>query len=541
MDRTYSLVYVPLDQVRPHPKQPRTSLPEIEELAESIGEAGILYPLVLVEDASGYTIVDGHRRHAAALLAGLTQAPALVAQDWEEVDQLLAILAIDQQRKAFTAAETETGLQTLIGYDDVDVTHVSRAVGHYKPDLLEKARRGLRMLPEPKPITLEAAAMLSEVGEDEAKKLVALLDTAPHEFTWRVRQAAEKAVVLRELKEAGVACWDSFSALHRDYPTACDLGGLCDESGEALTAKSHRSCAGHVAYLGYSSKPYFACCEPENCGHGRRGGGESAADRAAQEKRELAEGEFRAATEADRDRRYAFVQSLLTPRPDNMRRVHAFAARTMATFGIGYSGCTETIADRFFDGVLSDQIFNSLPHMVMTALVVAGVERNRMPDSLHWMQGYLNPENARCIVAYLAFLEAEGYKPSPHELVIFARCAKRIEEDDAQKAKEAELRRQEADEVRKTLPDGACCGNCANLEEWECDQDGDADVCSDWTAEEEAEPEAEPEVEILGDDATCSSCANNGEVCAGGSEPCDDYTPIDAIAEPVTITAGDDD
>lgn len=49
--------------------------PEIEALAASIGEQGLLEPLVITED--GY-IVSGHRRRTAAAQAGLTEVPCRV-------------------------------------------------------------------------------------------------------------------------------------------------------------------------------------------------------------------------------------------------------------------------------------------------------------------------------------------------------------------------------------------------------------------------------------------------------------------------------
>ena len=69
---------VPIDQIRPSPENDRLYRPvdeddgDIRALAESIAQYGVREPLVV--SADGW-ILSGHRRHAAAKLAGLTHVP----------------------------------------------------------------------------------------------------------------------------------------------------------------------------------------------------------------------------------------------------------------------------------------------------------------------------------------------------------------------------------------------------------------------------------------------------------------------------------
>ena len=84
--------YISLNQIRPNPQQPRRSFDEdsLSELAESIRSYGILQPLTVRRQGTGYELVAGERRLRAAAMAGLREVPCLVAQVGEEDSALLA-------------------------------------------------------------------------------------------------------------------------------------------------------------------------------------------------------------------------------------------------------------------------------------------------------------------------------------------------------------------------------------------------------------------------------------------------------------------
>src|SRR5947209_19855561 len=69
---------IPLELIEPNAEQPRTSLGNIEELAASIRDKGVLEPiLVRGIGPNRYQIVSGERRFRAAMLAGLDEIPAI--------------------------------------------------------------------------------------------------------------------------------------------------------------------------------------------------------------------------------------------------------------------------------------------------------------------------------------------------------------------------------------------------------------------------------------------------------------------------------
>ncbi len=77
------LRHVPPDAISTNPRQPRTAFDEesIAELAESIGELGLLQPLLVRPAGDGhYELIAGERRLRAARRAGLTEVPVTIVE-----------------------------------------------------------------------------------------------------------------------------------------------------------------------------------------------------------------------------------------------------------------------------------------------------------------------------------------------------------------------------------------------------------------------------------------------------------------------------
>jgi ParB family chromosome partitioning protein len=95
------ILQVPLDAIKPNPRQPRVAFDpqEMDELAASIREHGILQPLIVSPDkGSGYVLVAGERRLQAARKANLRTVPVLVHQASDR--QLLELALIENVQRA---------------------------------------------------------------------------------------------------------------------------------------------------------------------------------------------------------------------------------------------------------------------------------------------------------------------------------------------------------------------------------------------------------------------------------------------------------
>ncbi len=128
---------IPLQLIEPNAEQPRTSLGNIEELAASIREKGVLEPILVRSVAQNrYQIIAGERRFRAATLAGLDEIPA-IELDVDDQETLEIALIENIQRKDLTAFEEAEGLHVLqqkFGY-----THekISKVIGKSRTTVTE--------------------------------------------------------------------------------------------------------------------------------------------------------------------------------------------------------------------------------------------------------------------------------------------------------------------------------------------------------------------------------------------------------------------
>lgn len=128
---------IPLSMIEPNADQPRTNLGNIEELAASIREKGVLEPILVRSIGSNsYQIISGERRFRAALLAGLDEIPA-IELDVDDQEVLEIALIENIQRKDLTPFEEAEGLMILqqkFGY-----THerISQVIGKSRSTVTE--------------------------------------------------------------------------------------------------------------------------------------------------------------------------------------------------------------------------------------------------------------------------------------------------------------------------------------------------------------------------------------------------------------------
>jgi ParB family chromosome partitioning protein len=104
---------LPLEALLPSP-QPRRRFENLEALAESIREKGVLQPLLVRPLGDGrYAIVAGERRYRAAKMAGLAEVPVRVLDLSEKEARLLALVE-NLQREDLNPYEETLGVLELL-------------------------------------------------------------------------------------------------------------------------------------------------------------------------------------------------------------------------------------------------------------------------------------------------------------------------------------------------------------------------------------------------------------------------------------------
>jgi len=154
-----------------NPRQPRARLEptELEELANSIREHGVIQPLIVAQTAypGQYTLIAGERRLEASRLAGLATVPVIVREATEQ--QLLEVALVENiQRSDLGPIETALAYKHLA--DDFGLSHeaIAAKVGKKRVTVTNTMR--LLRLPQ---ALLEALAS-GAISEGHARALLPL-------------------------------------------------------------------------------------------------------------------------------------------------------------------------------------------------------------------------------------------------------------------------------------------------------------------------------------------------------------------------------
>ncbi len=169
---------LPLGQVKPNPKQPRTAFDEddLEELAASIAEFGVLQPVVVREvGRKRYELVMGERRFRASQRAGLETIPAIVRAT-EDESLLRDALLENLHRADLNPLEEARAYEQLLEDFGCTKEELGRRIHRSRPQISNT----LRLLNLPASVQLKVAAGVLSAGH--ARALLGLSDPRSQEL-----------------------------------------------------------------------------------------------------------------------------------------------------------------------------------------------------------------------------------------------------------------------------------------------------------------------------------------------------------------------
>lgn len=140
---------LPIHKVEPNPGQPRQDFDEeeLQALADSIAQHGIVQPLTVRALSSGYyQIIAGERRWRAARLAGLREIPVVVVEADDRKTMELALIE-NLQRQDLNPVEEAMGYRTLMDEYGLTQEDTAHQVGKSRP-AVANALRLLALCPE---------------------------------------------------------------------------------------------------------------------------------------------------------------------------------------------------------------------------------------------------------------------------------------------------------------------------------------------------------------------------------------------------------
>jgi ParB family transcriptional regulator, chromosome partitioning protein len=124
---------VPIEFLKPNPRNPRKNFveAELDELAESIRQHGVIQPIVarpVRGMPDNFEIIAGERRWRAAQRAGLHDVP-IVPVEVSDNDALQIMIVENVQREDLNAMEEARGYHLLVDEFKHSVEDVAKAVG----------------------------------------------------------------------------------------------------------------------------------------------------------------------------------------------------------------------------------------------------------------------------------------------------------------------------------------------------------------------------------------------------------------------------
>lgn len=210
------MTQLPVDKLFPHPDNPRKDLGDLTELADSIKANGIFQNLTVVPADDTYetfTVIIGHRRLAAAKLAGLSEVPCVITE-MDQKEQVRTMLLENMQRSDLTVYEQAQGFQMMLDLGSTveeiaEKSGFSKVTVRRRVKMMELDQRVLKQVSSERQLSLTDFDKLSQIESiKERNKCLAVIGTSQfnQSVTYQLRQQNIKKnlpALKKVLRESG--------------------------------------------------------------------------------------------------------------------------------------------------------------------------------------------------------------------------------------------------------------------------------------------------------------------------------------------------
>ncbi len=186
------LVYLDISLIKPNPFQPRREFKNLEQLAQSIRENGLLQPVLVRKSNGDYYLVAGERRWRAALKAGLKRIPAIIKDVSDKEAAALALIE-NTLREDLSPVEIAEDLNKLRRNFGLSHEELAKMTGMDRSSVTNLLR--LLKLPE----KIKEALHRGEISMGQARALLSVEDPKKQmELFERIRR---RNMTVREVEE----------------------------------------------------------------------------------------------------------------------------------------------------------------------------------------------------------------------------------------------------------------------------------------------------------------------------------------------------
>lgn len=237
---------IKLDQIVIDPDQPRKKFDQddLEELAASISEHGVVQPIIVTPYKGGYQIVAGERRFRASKLVGLNKIPALV-RTLTDQHKLEISLIENLQRKDLNVMETATAYLKLRDQFNLTLEQIGKRVGGKSVSAVSNKLRLLKLSNYMKQVLIDG-----ELTEGQVRPLIGLDDDITNKIVpqiiredWNSRKIEQFVV---NLKKNRLNAEMSTSRQIREKPYQKQLRHLKDHFKTDVSIHTNFKGAGHI-------------------------------------------------------------------------------------------------------------------------------------------------------------------------------------------------------------------------------------------------------------------------------------------------------
>ena len=202
------LKQIGLNEIHPHPQNPRRDLGDVSELTESIKKNGIMQNLTVIpghwdekgkHHEEGYTLLIGHRRYKASMAAGIDSVPCRIITGMDEREQLSTMLEENMQRADLTVWEQAQGFQMMLDLGDTE-DDLAEKTGFSKQTIkhrLQIAKLDSKLLKKKEDdksfqLTLSDLYELEKIKDIKKRNEVLKSVSNSRDLAWRAKTAARE-------------------------------------------------------------------------------------------------------------------------------------------------------------------------------------------------------------------------------------------------------------------------------------------------------------------------------------------------------------
>lgn len=314
-------------QLAPHPRNPRRDVGNVDDLAASAKEVGILEPIVVAPPFEGitgrgakadYLVLCGHRRLAAAKKARLKAIPVVIRDDLTTLGaQLDAMLVENLHRVDLTPVEEGDAYQQVLELDGITQQVLAARIGQPRRRIsqrirISKASNPIRDAVHLHHVSISDALALAELDDHPDLQQPCIDAIGTNDFAWHLNRAKDRIEERKKTAKALAAYEKAGVTVHAEMPSDVRPLAALPRVGEysypyildhELEAEVHGECPGRTVWTDAGGTLRFGCSEPDL--HRPQQGADEAAAEDDAEWDAAGEAAQRAAEREERDASFA--------------------------------------------------------------------------------------------------------------------------------------------------------------------------------------------------------------------------------------------